>query len=529
MTLRPFAAPGTPARWVRPRSFRLSHLALDITIDLDAQRVEGTVAHRVEFLPHGEGRTTIELDQEDLAIAAVAVDGREARWSLAPGRLLVAVPDCTGDACTVTVRFSSERPAKGLIFVPAGPDTVAMAWTQGAMEDHHHWFPCWDDPNNLCTFQVAVRHRAQFQAIANGDRSGRVEHGDGWATTTYVQPRAHVLYLLNLVVGDLVEVVDPGGPVPIAHWLPRGHQDKALAMFRATDFAIRWLGEFTGTPFPWTRYGHAVVHRFLWGGMENTTLTTITDRVLMDAATQERDDLDCDALVIHELVHQWYGDLMTMKGWSDIWLNESFATWLEARCSAAWRAEREGVAPAAELARALWANRAAYLAEDGGRYRRALVTNRWDDAYELFDRVAYEKGSLVLELLAGQLGEPRLRAAVALYTRRHAHGLVETADWRRALEDATGEPLDWWFDQWVMRAGHPLLKVRYQHDPRRGVLSVTVEQTHEGEPWRLALELAWAGGGSARLTVDQARTSVVLPCPLAPAWVAADPADRLPA
>ena len=113
-------------------------------------------------------------------------------------------------------------------------------------------------------------------------------------------------------------------------------------------------------------------------------------------------------------MHQWFGDLLTMKAWSDIWLNESFATYLEARGTAAWRASRGDGTEADVLALELWQNKRAYLEEDGGRYRRPLVTNRYADAYELFDRVAYEKGSLVLHHLCRLLGEQRFRAALAL-------------------------------------------------------------------------------------------------------------------
>lgn len=525
---RPFAAPGTPSRWVRPRPFGVEHVDLAISIDLDAATVEGEVEHRVR-LSSGPRPAALAFDQQDLEISGAWIDGAPATWNLSAGAVSVDLPAAAGDCCRVRLRFVARRPVKGLAFVsPPGPQEVPMAWTQGAMEDHRYWFPCWDDPNNLSTIQLAVRHRAVLQAVSNGACLERREHGDGWATTTWRHDRPHVLYLLNLVVGDLVAVRDDAASVPLTHWLPRGHEGKAASMFRASAFAIDWLARFVGVPFPWASYGHVVVHRFPWGGMENATLTTITDRVLMDAADQERDDVDCDALVIHELVHQWYGDLLTMKGWSDIWLNESFATWLEARCMAAWRAAREGLVEADELARLRWADWEAYREEDASRYRRALVTNRWGDPYELFDRVAYEKGGLILEQLCRQLGEERLRAALALYTARHARGLVETADWRQAIEDATGEPLDWWFAQWIERPGHPVLTVSWRYDAGRCRLVVEIDQKGDGEPWRLPVAIAWAGGG-ARAELVRTRETLVFPCATAPGWLALDPAGDLPA
>jgi len=269
--------------------------------------------------------------------------------------------------------------------------------------------------------------------------------------------------------------------------------------------------------------------------MENTTLTTITDRVLIDATTQQAEDVDADYLVIHELVHQWYGDLLTMKAWSDIWLNESFATWLEARGLAAWRAEKFGERESEALDLHLWDNRTAYFDEDASRYRRPLVTNRYADAYELFDRVAYEKGSLVLHHLSYVLGEERLRAALKLYTSRHAHDLVETDDLRQAIEDATGEPMDWFFQQWLRRGGHPRLTVRSTYDPGRTQVIITITQEtagETGEPWRLPCTVAWRVGGVLEqrvVDVSKQAETLVFSCHAAPTWVCLDPQGHLPA
>jgi aminopeptidase N len=554
---KPFCDPATPPSWVRPRPFRIEQVDLDIAIDLDAQSIVGTVTHRCVRPPHA-APGPLELDQHDIEILSVALDGVKSAFHLAPGTVVIPWPAGL-ETAAVTVVFRTVKPAKGMYFVAADPakNHVAMCWTQGAMEDHSYWFPCFDTPNNLSTYRVVIRHRSNLHALANGVCEKIVDGGDGWSTTTFIHDRPHVLYLLNVAVGDFVGVVDQDAPVPITNWLPRigGDAviaDRATTMFRATAFAVRWFDAFLDTPYAWARYGHVVVHRFMWGGMENTTLTTITDRVLMDAAVVKDEDVWCDDLVIHELAHQWFGDLMTMKGWADIWLNESFATYLEARCTAAFHAHRaEGIATenvamskreAEELELKLWIDRKAYLEEDSGHYRRALVTNRYGDPYELFDRVAYEKGALVLHTLRCHLGEERFRAAVALYVGRHAHDLVETADFRQACEDATGEPLDWFFAQWVHRAGHPRVKVRHRHDAIRGLVVIDLEQTQAGadavtqidNTWRLGFAIAWPETVDGKTTVTRkrieftrARDTVVFPCTTAPAWVAADPAGEI--
>jgi aminopeptidase N len=517
-----FAASDTPARWVRPRTAQIDRVELAVTIDLEARSAWGTVRHHCRWI--GGAQTTLTFDQHELQISAVTVDGQSTAFALGNDDVRVVIPP-GAKSFVVALTFLAREPRKGLYFVAADAQHVAMAWTQGAMEDHAHWFPCFDSPNNFSTYSLAIRHRQTLPAIAGGVYQSAVDEGNGWMVTTYVQDRPHVLYLVNVVVGDLVPVEDPGGAVPVTHWLPRGREACAPAMFRATGFAITALAEFIGVSFPWQRYGHVVVHRFMWGGMENATLTTITDRALITAEQQLREDLDFDSLVIHELVHQWFGDLLTMKSWSDIWLNESFATYLESRITARWRAQRFGENEADVLALELWHHRGAYLEQHGSRYQRPLVTNRWDDAYELFDRVAYEQGSLVLHGLWAWLGEARFHAALRLYTTRHAHALVETADLRQAVEDATGEPADWFFEQWLMRGGHPALTMRWSHDPARGRLSVSIEQAEPS--YRLHLSIAIAGSETQRVEVTRRSETFVFAVATAPAWVIADPAGEL--
>jgi len=542
---RPFCEPGTPERWLRPHPVRITHVELSVTVDLALGRISGVVSHHCEVLDPGDPtHALLTLDSHDLEIGAVTVDGVPRVAGSSQDTLLIDLG--AGPARrVVTIPFSVTRPAKGMYFTAADPQRgqVAMCWTQGAMEDHSWWFPCLDSPNNRATYRVSLRHATGLRALSNGVCLGVSDAADGWSTTLYDNPQPFVLYLLNVAIGDFTEVTEaPTIPslttVGISHFVPRGREREAQAMFRATAFAIGYLSTTIGQPYPWPRYGHVVVHGFMWGGMENTGLTTISDRFLMDGAVQEREDVNCDPLVVHELVHQWFGDLLTMKGWSDIWLNESFATYLEARGQAAWIAHRDGGGAQRyqdELALHQWADRRAYIEEDGGRYRRALVTNRYADAYELFDRVAYEKGSLVLHHLAQVLGEARFHRALALYVSRHAYGLVETADWRKAIEDATGEPLDWFFAQWVYRAGHPRLKVRWSYDPARHQATLTIEQvqasggdaaTRADRLYRLPTELWWRDGEQVheqRIDLTATIHTIVLPSAAPPAWVVLDP------
>jgi len=510
---------------------------LDVQLDFQRKRVSGTVTHSVDLLPHGSGERELPLDCHDIEIESVQVDGADVPWQRAPGQLLVQLPETVAGACDLRIGFAVERPGKGLYFIDADPERgrVAMCWTQGAMEDHSWWLPCFDDPNNMATYAVRVRHPKHYRALSGGVCQGR-EELDEHAVTSYQQDRPHVLYLFSLVVGEFSEHRVADAPVPVVNYVPRGREGEAACTFRATAFGIRYLSDYLEVAYPWQCYGHVAVHDFMWGGMENTSLTTIGDHLLIDDARAAREGIDADRLVLHELVHQWFGDLVTMKGWSDIWLNEGFATYLEARAYAAWRHDRGAGEPADELAAEVFDNREIYLRQERERYSRPLYADRWRDAYELFDRVAYEKGSLVLHHLCGYLGEDRFRAALARYLAQHRHGLVETADLRLACESVTGEPLDWFFEQWLHREGHPVLQTTWRYDAARQQLQVSVRQTQAGEDdgaaFRLPTILSWRSGESVErrpVQLERPVEHLLFACERAPTWICLDPDGELPA
>ena len=280
----PFAAPGTPLRWLRAKTFVVAHLDLEITIDPARPEVHGVVSHRLRWI--GPARTVATFDCRGPEILSVQVDDLPTTWRVDVESLVVDIPP-GGAERVVRIAFRSVRPRKGLVFTPPGESHGAIVWSQGAMEDHSWWFPCLDTPNNRSTWTVRLRHPLGTTALSNGVR---IDHGaDGEsAWTAYRLDRPTALYLLTIVAGDLVGVDDPDAGVACTHWVPRGMESAARSTFRATGFAIRWLADYLATPFPYPRYGHAVAPDFWWGGMENATLTTIAARALADAATQER-------------------------------------------------------------------------------------------------------------------------------------------------------------------------------------------------------------------------------------------------
>jgi aminopeptidase N len=232
---------------------------------------------------------------------------------------------------------------------------------------------------------------------------------------------------------------------------------------------IEFLSEKYGYPYPFPKYAQVCVDDFIFGGMENTSTTLLSDRCLLD----ERailDNRNTETLVVHELAHQWFGDLVVIKHWSHAWIKEGMASYSEVM----WTEQEYGLQEAAyyRLSEAR-----SYFNEDSSRYRRPMVTHVYREAIELYDRHIYEKGSCVYHMIRAELGDELFWPAIQTFVQDNAHQTVETIDLLRAIEKATGRNLAFLFDQYVYRGGHPDFKVAYSWDSDANLAKVTVTQT----------------------------------------------------
>ena len=333
---------------------------------------------------------------------------------------------------------------------------------------------------------------AGMTAISNGRLLRRTENrARGTATFHWKQAIPHVSYLVTLVAGEYEAIRYRWKKVPLTVWAPRGRKADAARACDKTPKMMEFFSSFTGAPYPYEKYDQVFVQDFIFGGMENTTATTLTDTALLDRRSFL--DASMDSLVAHELAHQWFGDLLTCRDWSQAWLNEGFATYFDALF-------REHDLGRDEYLQNVLSLRDNYFQEDGRNYRRSIVTTRYRDPVELFDRHLYEKGALVLHMLRGVLGDDDFRRSLRHYVARHREGSVETVDLRRAVEEVTGRNLEPFFDQWVHRAGHPEIKATFSWDEKRRTATVSVKQAQSAVDdtplvFRMPLAVAVHRGG----------------------------------
>ncbi|HEU4732159.1 MAG TPA: M1 family metallopeptidase [Kofleriaceae bacterium] len=469
---REFAFPGTRPKWAPDRVVDIQHIALELEVDPALRTIAGTATLRAVVL--ASDTRAIELDAVELAIEKVSVGGAPAGFRHDGARLRIELPgpSATGSELVIAIAYHG-APRRGLYFIApdeAYPGKPLQVWSQGQDEDARYWVPCFDTPNEKATSELKVTVPANLFALSNGVLvSDRVDGGR--RTLHWRLDVPHSSYLITLAIGDFAAIETRWRDVPVVYYVERGREAAAERTLARTPEMLELFSRLFGVPYPYPRYAQVFVADFIFGGMENTTATTLTDTVLLDERAAL--DHDMDALVAHELAHQWFGDLVTCRDWGEGWLNEGFATYSEY----VWREHHEG-RDAADLELDAWAER--YFTEDSGRYRRRIATKHYEEPIDIFDHHLYEKGGRVLHMLRDAVGDGAFWRAVAHYLGKHRHGVVESRDLARAVEEATGKNVDWFFSQWVIDgAGHPELEVAIRWDAGERIASVTVEQKHK--------------------------------------------------
>lgn len=469
---RPFPLPGDRPHYPRDRVADVTHVRLEVAIDYPARRVAGTM--RATVSPLNDGLRQVAFDAVDMTIKDVRLEGSGPctyRYEDGVLRVDLGAGRRAGEELTVAVEYEA-RPRRGLYFVGPDegyPEKPEQVWSQGEQEDSRYWFPCYDFPNERASSELIATVPADWTVIGNGELVGVTEDpAAGTRTFHWRQDLPHVAYLMSLVAGRFAEVRDEFDGIPVQYLVQPGREEDARRTLGKTPAMMAFFSEVTGRRYPYAKYAQTCVADFIFGGMENISATTLTDTVLHDERAHL--DFDADGLVAHELAHQWFGDLVTCRDWAHAWLNEGFATYFEAL----FREHDRGLD---EFRYELFRNAGAYFEEDARHYRRALVTNVFHDPMDVFDRHLYEKGSLVLHMIRRLLGDDLWWKSIRHYVAVHSGQVVTTADLQRAIEEATGRNFDWFFDQWVYKAGHPELKVAYEWDDARKQAKLTVSQT----------------------------------------------------
>ena len=464
-----FELPGAKPHYNPDRPGQVDHIFLDLILDIPNQSFKGTCTTTIT--PVRSGIKKLTMDAVDLEIESVLVDEVSQEFDYNGEQIEIYLQQPTTNAAIkVEIAYSVDNPQRGLYFISPDehyPNKPTQVWTQGEDEDSRFWFPCFDYPGQLATSEIRVKVPAGFTAISNGELINTEKADDG-AIYHWSQQQVHPTYLMTLAVGDFAKIADEWRGKPVTYYVEKGREEDAKRSMGKTPRMVEFLSQKYGYDYPYPKYAQVCVDDFIFGGMENTSTTLLTDRCLLDerAAT---DNMRTESLVLHELAHQWFGDLVVIKHWSHAWIKEGMASYAEVF----WTEEEYGEDDAAYY---LLNEARTYIAEDSSRYRRPIVTNIYREAIELYDRHLYEKGACVYHMIRAILGDELFDKAIHTFVNDNAHNTVETIDLLRAIDKATGFNLGFLFDQYVFRGGHPDYKVAYSWDGDSKLAKLTVTQ-----------------------------------------------------
>ncbi len=497
-----------------PRTVVPNHYALTLSPELDEATFGGLAIIDVEIT----GAT------EEIVLNAVQLTITDATLRNDSGARIAAdaTTDEASERATLTLADQAEPGAWRLeisfegvlnddlrgfyrsVYTDGDGNEKTIATTQFEATDARRAFPCWDEPDFKATYGVTLVVDESLTAISNGPEIARESAGSGKVAITFKDTMKMSTYLVAFIVGEL-EVTDPvdvdGIPLRIAHVPGKGHlTDYAL---EAGAFALRFYADYYDIPYPGDKMDMIAIPDFAWGAMENLGAVTYRETALLldrERATQA-ELMRIAEVIAHEIAHMWFGDLVTMKWWNGIWLNEAFATFASMKCVDAFRPDWETWLTFA-------ADRTYSMGTDATESTRPIEfpVESPEEASEMFDNLTYLKGSSVLRMLEQYLGEDTFRKGVSNYLKHHAHANTETADLWAALDAASGVPVGEMMDTWIFQGGFPRLAVAGSP----GSYTLTQEQFRFDEPgdhrWQVPVILRSDTGEQRVLVSEQSVT-----------------------
>lgn len=363
--------------------------------------------------------------------------------------------------------------AKGLYFInPTGEDkeTPTQIWTQGETEATSVWCPTIDKPNQKSTQEMYMTVPDKYVTLSNGKLVSSKKNTDGTRTDYWNMELPHAPYLFFMGVGEYAIVKDAYKGKEVSYYVEKEYESVARKIFGNTPEMMVFFSKITGVEYPWIKYAQIVGRDYVSGAMENTTATIHQESAQQDAR-ELVDGNNWESTIAHELFHQWFGDLVTAESWSNLTLNESFANYSETL----WDEYKYGKdAGAAQN----YTDMQGYL--NSPSTQQDLVRFRYADKEDMFDAVSYNKGGRILHMLRNHLGDSAFFKGLNVYLTTNKFKSAEAHQLRLALEEVSGNDLNWFFNQWYFGSGHPDVDIDYAYDDQNKKVSVTIRQKQTG-------------------------------------------------
>jgi aminopeptidase N len=482
----------------------LIHTKLEVNFDWPRSRMNG-IAY-LTAKPHFYDSDSLILDAKGMDILGVSLGDKELTYTYASDILKIKLDKSYKKSESYTVKIAyiakpDERETagsaaissdKGLYFInPKGKDSQKMPqiWTQGETESNSVWFPTVDAPAIKTSQEIYLTVDNKFTTLSNGLLISSKVNSDGTRTDYWKQSLPHAPYLFMMAVGEFKVIKDlytrlDGSKMEVNYYVEPEWEQRARAIFGETSAMISFFSKLLGVEYPWDKYSQIVVRDYVSGAMENTGAVVFGDFVYK--TERELLDENDQATIAHELFHHWFGDLVTAESWSNLTLNESFANYSQYL----WDEHRYGLDEAAYQAEI---EEEGYFQASQGSGYHDLVWFDYDDKDEMFDSHSYNKGGRILHMLRNYLGDEAFFSGINRYLKSNQYKAAEFHQLRLAFEEVCGEDLNWFFNQWYLAAGHPILDVTQLADNSEKTVSVRITQSQNLEVspvYKLPIEIA---------------------------------------
>lgn len=518
----------------------LVHTKLDVRFDYKNQFLNGK--EWVTLQPHFYPTDSLRLDAKGMDIKQIALVNDQQlvplKYTYDDNSLLIKLDRSyhSTEKYTIYLDYTAKpnllkaqgsaaiNDAKGLYFINPNertPNKPRQIWTQGETEASSAWFPTIDRPNQKTTAEIAMTVLDNYVSLSNGALINQQKNNDGTRTDTWKMELPHAPYLFMMAVGDFKIYQDKYNNIPVDYYLEPKYAPYAKDIFGKTPAMMDFYGKTLGVPYPWNKYAQIVCRDYVSGAMENTTATLHGEHV--QKTKRELLDDNEEGTIAHELFHQWFGDLVTAESWSNLTMNESFATFGEI----IWH-EHDGGKEKGDKSR--FEKLQSYLKSSKNGNSPALARYYYHDKEDMFDNISYAKGSLILYALKEQMGDVAFYQSLKKYLTDNSFKTGEPQQLRLAMEDVTGK--DWapYFNQWYYKGGHPILKITSSTKNNTLVLNIAQVQDSTVQTFQLPLAIdIYTKEGKVRKTVqlNERNTHVTIPLPNTLEFIDVDPEKTL--
>ncbi len=354
------------------------------------------------------------------------------------------------------------------------PRKRRQIWSMGLPESNRYWFPCYDSPNDFRTTQFIATVDKNLTVISNGTLMNTRDNKDGTHTFHFKMDKPYANHQTSFVVGEYTDVKKLYDGIILHNFSYPDEVEGTIASVERLPDMIKFFSEMTGTKYPYPAYSQVFVQEFPWGGGHNITASTISENMVDDFGTHTDFLYLWDGVEANDLAAQWFGNLLTPYSWEHSWLNKSFATYF----SGLYSEYKNGFDEFQLWNRSF--NHSTYLNDWNTGIRRPIVTKNYDSPGTMTgDNYAVLHGAEVLHMLRKQLGEEKWWKSIRYYVKSNTHKTVTTEDFKKAIEESTGEKVDWFFDQWIYKMGHPVFEVTKNYDNNKKQLTLHVTQTQK--------------------------------------------------